>query len=114
MTLQKQRFDYTMSFSLLCGARRPGLSVTPLGVNGHCGPKSGNHGMPNMLPACPSLVWGHASRKLPENCMQACPTTGIFSKGDAPAAKNAPHKTDRHNPRNANKVLEAADWPIKK
>ena len=49
-----------------------------------------------------------------ENCMRACPTTCIFSKGDAPAAENALHKTDRHNPRNANKVLEAADWPIKK
>ena len=50
--------------SLLCGAQRPRLSVTPLGVNGHCGPKSGSHGMPNTLPACSSLVWGHASRKL--------------------------------------------------
>ena len=49
-----------------------------------------------------------------ENCMRACPTTCIFSKGDAPAAENALHKTDRHNPRNANKVLEAADWSIKK
>ena len=49
-----------------------------------------------------------------ENCMRACPTTCIFSKGDAPAAENALHKTGRHNPRNANKVLEAADWPIKK
>ena len=56
--------DKTQKSSLLCGAQRPGLSVTPLGVNGHCGPKSGNHGMPNMLPACSSLVWGHASRKL--------------------------------------------------
>ena len=58
------RGELGMHCSLLCGAQRPGLSVTPLGANGHCGPKSGSHGMPNTLPACPSLVWGHASRKL--------------------------------------------------
>ena len=60
----KKYIEPSNCISLLCGAQRPGLSVTPLGANGHCGPKSGNHGMPNMLPACSSLVWGHASRKL--------------------------------------------------